>query len=214
MPKEEISIEDIRQQYLEGICLYEGEPVYVLSVNADRKTAIRYLCTAEKKTVEFSMEKFASPAVRLGMLNTEYGAVYVRRTPVRNMSVSVNRNNIRIDRLPDVEYMGDGGPGAGWGVAHQSASRLSSIEWGQMIKGDYPDFRTCIEFVKDFDTAIAFDRQFAIDQKFQIFYKHIGVVGNLPKNCRSIERIVFKKEYEHLNLLIGDNCVQALRIAA
>lgn len=207
---EVLNIEDINQQYLNGISMYNGVPVFVLSVNDRKNVAIQYLDTGKRQSVPFSLETFSPPNLRLGMLNTEYGAVYVKRNPVRRMSVCIDRNNTQLSPLYLCEYMGNG-----WGHAQQAAHKMNTPEWGHMISGDYPDFRTCIEFVKDFDTAVAFDRQFAIDSKFNILYKDVdGIVGKLPKNCRTIDRIQFDKKWEYLNFLLGDNCVQALRLVA
>ncbi len=191
---------DISQQYLQCVVLYKGEPVKVTAVGeaVPTKVNITNLRTQKKSSVLFNLQDFTPPAFRLGMLNTESGAVWVSRKPVRRMFVGICQHNVVIEALPAPYLNGAQG-------VIKAAYNLNSVELAECIAGEYPDFRTCIEYVKEFNTVIAFERQFAIDTAFNIYYK-TRHVGTLPKNCRTVERIQFSKDYQHLQMALGDTC--------
>lgn len=189
---------DINQQYMNCVVLYKGEPVKVTAVGVN-KVNITHLKTQKKSSVNFNLVDFTPPNFRLGMLNTDSGAVYISRKPVRNMQVGLSSKNVVIEALP-APYL------RGANEVIKAANMLNSVELAECISGEYPDFRTCIEYVKEFNTVIAFERQFAIDAAFNIYYK-TRKVGVLPRNCRSIERIQFDKPYEYLSMAVGETCV-------
>lgn len=198
--QEVLSPGDISQQYLHCVVLYKGEPVKVTAVGegVPTKVNITNLKTQKKSSVLFNLQDFTPPDFRLGMLNTESGAVWVSRKPVRKMHVGLCKGNIVVEALP-APYLDRADR------VIQSVYNLNSVELAECISGEYPDFRTCIEYVKEFVTTVAFERQFAIDTAFNIYYK-TRHVGNLPKNCRTVERITFLKEYQHLHMALGDTC--------
>lgn len=204
---EVLSHGDIHQQYYNCVVLYKGEPVKVTGIGdaAPYKVNITHLRTQKRSSVLFTLEHFSPPNFRLGMLNTDQGALWMSRKPVRNMQVGLSAKNTMLEALPSV-YMN------GIHEAIKKANMLCNVELAETIAGEYPDFRTCIEYIREFNTCIAFDRQFAVDSRFTIFYK-TRAVGSLPKNCRTVERIQFNKEYEYLQLALGDNCANTFRTA-
>lgn len=202
---EEIAYADIIQQYHKTLVLYKGEPVYVSSVGdeAPYRVRILQLLDQKQKVVNFSMEDFTAPAFRIGMVNTGNSVVYAVRRPVRRMQVGISANNLSVNHIDAAFY--EEGPME----AIRNISRCTSVELGNAIKGAYPTFDEALAFVKGFKGAQAFDRQFAITSNRQIIYK-TKAVGSLPKNCTRPERIQFDKGFEHLEILVGDNCGKTL----
>lgn len=197
---EVLSHADILQQYYNCVVLYKGAPVKVTGVGEGQpiKVNIVDLRTQKKHSVVFSLEHFSPPNFRLGMLNTDQGALWMSRKPARIMQVGLSIKNVIFEPIPS-NYLDR------WDNVVKKAQMMCSVELAETVAGEYPDFRTCIEYVREFNTCIAFDRQFAIDSRFDVFYK-TRHVGTLPKNCRTVERIQFLKEYEYLELALGDNC--------
>lgn len=202
---EEINYADIIQQYHGNIVLYKGSVVYVSSVSEEKphKAIVYRLIDGKRLTAQFNTDDFTPPNLRIGNVNAAGGVVYVSRKPVRRMNVGLNKNNIQISQLP-IYYP------EGWRAASDAIHSMKSADLARTMLGQYPGFDECLDYVKSFKGAMAFDRQFCIDNLRQIYYKD-KYVGDLPKNCTKLERIVFHKAHEGLELLIGDNCAKTLQ---
>ena len=201
---EEISYEDIVQQYKGTVVLYKGEPVYISGVSVDPpyKVNFTYIITQKRGAAVFNMEEFKPPALRIGMVNIMSSVVYCSRQPRRVMQSGIS------NRTLGVEYLATHYP-EGQAECRHALQRLNVPALGEAMVNDYPPFEECLEFVKNFKGAMAWDKQFAIDSERQIHYK-TSVVGNLPRNCTRVERIQFDAGYEHLEILLGDNCGKTL----
>lgn len=203
---EELAYNDIVQQYHRTLVLYKGEPVHVVAVGEDKPTKVRVLdlLSQRSSTVDFNLVDFTPPAIRIGNVNMEGGVFHVSRKPVRKMQVGINSNNTMTSAIEEAMYPNGAMNGA------QAVARFNSVELGQAIKGIYPSFEECLEYVKQFKGTMAWDRQFSISATRHVFYR-TKTVGMLPRNCTRVERIVFSKGYEHLDILLGDNCGKALQ---
>lgn len=203
---EDLAYNDIVQQYHRTVVLYKGEPVYVTAVGEDKPTKVRILdlMSQRSSTVDFNLVDFTPPAFRIGNVNIDGSVVYIARKPVRKMQVGINQNNTQISAIDDAHYP------SGLGNTLTSASSFKSVDIGNAIKGIYPPFEECLEYVKQFKGTMAWDRQFSISATRHVFYR-TKTVGQLPRNCTRMERIQFHKGYEHLDILLGDNCGKALQ---
>lgn len=203
---EELAYNDIVQQYHRTVVLYKGEPVYVTAVGEDKPTKVRILdlMSQRSSTVDFNLVDFTPPAFRIGNVNVEGGVFHVARKPVRKMQVGLNVNNTIVGIIGDGLYPNGTMNGA------NRVGHFNSIEIANAIKGNYPSFEECLEFVKQFKGTMAWDRQFSISATRHVFYR-TKTVGQLPRNCTRMERIQFYKGYEHLDILLGDNCGKALQ---
>lgn len=207
MDDDKLSYDDITQQFYKNIVLYEGKPVYVTGVSRETlKVTFTELLTGKRSNAPFSLKTFLPPAVRIGLVNTCGSVVYVVREPKRKMTMGLNSGNLRIKELA-VDYP------EGIVETFAEIKTLKSADLARAMIGEYPSFEECLEHVKEFKGAMAFDRQFAIDNNRMIFYK-TGCVGHLPKNCNRVDTIAFDKPHQHLALLIGDNCGETLRAIA
>lgn len=198
---------DIQQQYYQNIVMYKGDLVYVATVGdeAPVKLIVYRLIDNKRMSVAFTLKDFGPPVGRLGMVNVAGSVVYASRRPVRKMNIGISTGNLVVHHLP-VEYP------EGRDESLMAVKRLRSPEMAATMNGMFPTFQECLAYLKENRGAMAFDRQFAIDSDRRVFYR-TNEVGNLPKNCTKPERIVFSKEYEHLNILIGDNCAKTLQPA-
>lgn len=206
MIMEELAYNDIVQQYHRTVVLYKGEPVYVSAVGEDKPTKVRVLdlLSQHAKTVEFNLVDFTAPTFRIGNVNTMGSVYYVARRPVRKMQVGINQNNTQIQYLEEGRYL------EGQMEGMRRIGKFDCIEVANAIKGIYPSFEECLDYVKQFRGTMAWDRQFSISCDRRVFYRTKSV-GSLPRNCTRVERIQFDKGYEHLDILLGDNCDKALQ---
>lgn len=198
----ELHYDDVRQQYNDCIVLKGNEPVMLKVVDHDgagtivRVTVLR---TGKNDTEVFKQANFRSPAVRLGFMNVKKTCIHVSRLPVRKMQVGINLQNVRFTQLPnDEDY-----------AALKIAQRMGA-EFRNTIVGDYPTFDKAMKLVLEDHHAVAFDRQFAVDNELNVYYKGLRV-GTVGKNVRNSDNIAFKAGYEHLAILIGDKYEQSLR---
>lgn len=202
---DEISYEDIHQQYYNNIVLYKGKPVYVVTVDADKSVVIFDLVAQKKETVPFSFDTFKAPAIRLGMINCAQTVVYTSRQPFRKMQVGINGGNFVVSRsMPEqdenFQY-----------IAQKNVRRLTDRAIAATLMGEFPSFEKAVKTARETaGSGVAFDRQFAVTHKGSIIYKQ-QVVGALPRAAKTPDDIVFKAGYEHLAILIGDNCEKTLR---
>lgn len=205
MIMDEISYEDIHQQYYNNIVLYKGKPVYVVLVDADKNVTILDLLTQKKDIVPFSFETFKPPAIRLGMINCAQTVVYTSRQPFRKMQVGINSGNMIVSKaMPeqdeDFQY-----------IAQKNVRRLTDKAIAACLMGDYPSFDKALKTAREVaGGGVAFDRQFAVTHKGSIIYKQ-QIVGSIKKSGKTVEDIVFNEGYEYLAILIGDNCEKTLR---
>ena len=193
-----ISDADVRQFYNKTLCLYKGEPVYVREAAAGR-ISIVHLQTGKKEVVDFQPEDFGPLRSRIGMINESGAVFFMKRTPVRLMQVGHSLNNCRLETviLSNVE-----------GGQRLATDRLRSLQTPSLysaIKGEYPSFQTALKSItEDGRAGIAFDKQFAIDNRRNIFYR-LQRVGVLPEGSKKIGDIQFKKGLEYLSLLLEQN---------
>lgn len=206
MGEEDITFEDIHQQYHGTVVLFKGKPVFVKSVDADKVLTIIPLGDGKQSKEPFSFEHFKPPAKRLGFVNVCNTVVYTSRQPFRKMQVGISAGNM-IMRIPDVvqdennQYL-----------ATRKIRQLAVKELYNTFVGDYPSFEKAIEAVSKMEVkgAMAFDRQFAITTDREILYKETKV-GTLPVKGKTVEDIKFDKGFEYVSILIGDNCEKTLR---
>lgn len=202
---ERISIEDARTLYQGCVAMFKGAPVKVARIGEGgifRYKSLRNLRTFED---EFDLDKFKSPLPRLGFVNYSSGVVYIQRRPVRRYQAGLNVNNtsaVNIDRRYYPEGLDN--------IYHQM-SEMCFPEFGEMLDNKYPSFEECIRRVKEFGGACAFDKQFCITEDFRIYYRN-DYVGDLPRGCTRIERIVFHPGNESLSKIIGKNYENIVRV--
>lgn len=194
----EISYEDARTLFEGCVINYQGTPCKVTRINEELVARLRNIQNGRSTDVKVKVTEFCNPLPRLGFMNhSSNGVAYVERKPVRRYQAGLNANNIRVG-FPDIRYP-DGAD-----VVNRAVLGMECVEFSDMLLNQYPSFKEAIASVKEFGGSVAFDRQFAIDEGLNIYWK-IHRVGSIPKNCSTVERIEFKKEYEELYNLIGNN---------
>lgn len=198
MDNEELSYDDIVQQYLNNIVSYKGRIVYVEKVGIDKSVRIFDLIDQKYSTTHFSLVHFKPPRARLGMVNVFGSVLYLSRIPVRNYGIGIYRKNLEIKSLK-VEYS------VGIADTKEAIKRLTDISIANTLSGIYPSFVLCMSLLNDKTaSAIAFDRQFAISAKGEVFYK-TEKVGKVSLTATDVKEIEFNDGYKHLAILLEGN---------
>lgn len=195
----ELSLADQQQQYGNSLILYKGKPHKVKQI-ADTVRLLD-LATQRIKYADFSLKDFAPPFFRFGYVNVEETVIYVQRLPLRIMQVGVNDNNCKFawnygDRNRNREE------------AFRKVAAFECPEVLDMLVGNYPNLKTAYKKAMEHAGSYAFDKQFSVNFNGEIFYKTKSV-GFIHED----DKIIFNKNCEHLDLLLGDAYEKALRDA-
>ncbi len=195
---DELSYQDVSQQYLNNLVEYKGSIVYVTRVFEDKRVKIFFLDSRLTETVQFELGHFSVIKKRLGMVNVCDAVIFLSRIPVRKMGIGLNKGNIQTDLLP-INYP--------QGKA-DTVYLIQSLTYEGILKtltNTYPSFKQALNKVKkDKPATVAFDRQFAVDSDGAIYYK-TQFVGSLPEGKTLTSEIVFHKDAQHLSILLENN---------
>jgi hypothetical protein len=189
---EPLPIHDIDLIFNRCVVFYKNKPVYIEQVYPDGKVSVRDLLTQKSSNIRFDLKAFSNPVRRIGFINVNGSVLYAYRVPVRKFKAGICDVNIRINTL-EVDYP--------FG-RDQTRLRVKSLlfpELGQALINKYPTFKEALGRITTGEAAVAFDKQFAIDNRRRIWYK-TQQVGNLSRS-----KIEFFQEYNYLKSLLGEN---------
>lgn len=198
-----LSLEDLNQFFLHCVVMYKNKPVRVRSISRDKKMGIVDLATGKFDTVTFDERHFKPPPRGIGMVNCFNAAVYLTRIPVRLYMMGWRAENTKVKEFSTIYPEGRG----------ETLDRLKTFECPEIAEavfGKYPTFKKALEKAKATNGVFAFDRQFAIDFKGNIYYK-FNKVGMIKPPHDKIEDIVWDEGREYLKVLLDGNHEKDLR---
>ena len=193
-----VTVEDMRTFWKGCVCLYNGDPVLVISVgNKDGggfPAQIKRLKTGEIEKILIDDDRVLQPPdSRLGFVNLNGLVIYTSRAPVRRFMMGINDGNLKSRKLIDYFRYERG-------EIHTLST--SSMEFYRTLVGDYPTLTQAVEQVKTFGGACAFDRQFAVCEEKYVYYKD-RKVGRLLRGAIDARGIEFMPGREYLKSVIG-----------
>jgi hypothetical protein len=155
------------------------------------------------QVIEALCGEFQPITERVGFINVDDGCAYMMRTPARKfhkglhpavmvVSTAHNLNVIQRDQLKKLNYF----------TAIVAA-----------LKREYPSLKEAVKDAVDRDAVVAFDKQFCINPKREIYYREKRV-ANLPRNSTKLEAIKFQKGCEHLEILLSGDYEKTVRTFA
>lgn len=197
----DLGYEDIVQLYGKSVVMYKGKPVYIEAVGGNGAVLYHDLRTQRSHQTMFSLKDFKSPAKRLGFVNVKGSVIYAMRMPVRRFKVGLSRENTHFNYVPGAPYP------VGEHETIEYVSRLRGVELADSLDGKYPTLKECTDHLREFKGAMAFDRQFAVDDRGSIFYRTTKV-GKLAKRADgqyTAADIEFNDKHKHLIILLEGN---------
>lgn len=198
-----IRLEDLHMMYSDSVVLYKDRPVYVLGIGEGKVFSILDIATQERDDVAFKEKDFSAPTRRIGMVNIDGNCVYVSRNPVRKYSVGFNHGNITVKQLEGASLT------MPFKAVYSLAVGLRHVGIGKAIDNLYPSLPEALKTVKANGGCQAFDKQFAVDKKNNVFYK-TRLVGSCNWDARSEEEIEFRPGQSFLRLLLLNNYQRSL----
>lgn len=199
----EMNERDIHRDIVGTVIMFANAPHYVSDVhNNGEEVSVRPVAGDRTRRVPFSLAAITAIRGRIGMVNTERGGVYyIYRVPNRRMQIGMSWNNSKAAFVAG--QRGDGGL--------DDIKGFHSTGLADGILGKYPTLRQAIKFARDTEGACAFDRQFAVNQHGQIFYKTQGKVGAVAANGKTIADIKWLEGKEHLSILLENDYEKTVR---
>lgn len=193
---ERVSVEDLRTFWKGCIAVYQGEPVFVIGIGDGRRgieAKVKRLKDGEIIALNLEEAELHPPDGRLGFVNLNGSVIYTQRRPVRKFMMGINDQNLQVQMLKGyLRYEA--------GEIHRLST--TSMEFYRTLKGVYPSLEEALDQVKTFGGAVAFDRQFAVDEDRNIYYKYFRV-GKAGRGCVDKRGIIFGQGHEVLKSVIG-----------
>lgn len=189
-----VTNEDLRQYWRGCAALLDGSPIFIVDIaKADHLLQIRFkdMRTLKLNVEVVDPEKLTAPDSRLGFMNSNGLAAFLQRRPVRKYMMGISDGNFRIEYLPRFNYN-----------RNVHLFSIQSPEFADMLQGNYPSFDDAYEMTKAFGGLVAFDRQFALDEDRNVWYKE-HPVGLLPRDSRKVQDIQFENKFSFLKSVIG-----------
>jgi hypothetical protein len=201
---ERVSIDDLRTFWKGCIALSNGEPVFVINVGVTAGVPVvhvKYLSDGRMEKLKMDQNTLLPPDGRLGFANLNGIVYYVQRRPVRKFMMGISDSNIKIRSIEGLRYER--------GEVHNL--NTTSMEFYRTLVGQYPSLEEAVDQVKTFGGACAFDRQFAIDEDRNLYYRYKRV-GRVLRGAIDKRGLEFSKDYAYLKSVIGEfNHEEAVR---
>ncbi len=197
---DDIRVDDFNMMYSNSIVMLKNKPVYVHKLLNDKIVAITDLLANRMSFIKFADLKLKPPTLRIGFVNIHGSVVYVRRVPVRKYKVGICAENTKVHLFDELIYpLG----------AIEAKERVGSFKCPEIVDAmlnKYPSLKDAFRNAIETGGACAFDHQFAITYRGDIYYK-TSKVGKLPivAGKYAVNNIKWNAGKEHLHLLLKDN---------
>lgn len=199
MPKIKISTADLQSMFQGTLVIHKNKPILIKDIETSVKFRTFDLVTQRNTAIVIDeYEDLKAPNRHLGFVNVGGHVIYMSRKTVRRYKVGLSADNAVYDAPEAFEAF----------LGHPSTARLYSLdapELADTVFGRYPHISEAFEMVRNkVATVVAFDRQFAVDNRGRIHYKKycVGACRVTPKSVYDIE---FKDGYKHLITLLDTN---------
>lgn len=185
---------DFHQLCQDALFWYKKDVIRVCGLDGG-EISIFYLKNRKTILIPYAEhEKFTPVIERIGMVNIRKSCVFVSRTTARQYLVGVASSNVQINHLP-VDYPLD---------VRRTLDEVKGFKSPELIaaiNNDYPPLPEAYKKAVEWVGACAFDKQFAIDSKGNVFFKTKAVA------VYKDDVLVYKKGFEHLGCLL-ENCYE------
>lgn len=200
----ELGLADLDQQYSKCLINYKGRIVYVGGFDGALNIHYTDISTGKRHEEKVDVKALKPILNRLGFVNHNGHALYLRRVPVRRYQVGISTNNSNVLFIEHFRY-------------HKTISRaldqvrrLTVKSIVDMFNNSYPPLKNAIDIAVASEGACAFDKQFAVDCHRNIYYRNRRV-GTIPPRCTTLKRIEFNKGFEFLETVLEPSYEKTVR---
>ena len=199
-----VSAADLHTFFNGTVVLYNNRPTKVQRVTDAKVFRLLDLESQKISTVPMAHRAITSPTRRLGMVNIDCCAVFIKRIPYRKWQIGINHNNTSIQRLP-LEYRDE---------SEAAIDKLRNMEHPSLadcMYDKYPDFSEAFNSAVEFNGTFAFDKQFAVCWDGSVFYKNKKAGKLSTIKAPTIKDIAWEFRYRYLTLLLEGNYEKSIR---
>jgi hypothetical protein len=199
-----VSAADLHTFFMGTVVLYNNRPTKVQRVTDAKIFRLLDLETQKVSTVPMAHRAITSPTRRLGMINIDCCAVYMKRIPYRKYQIGISHNNVSVSRLP-LDMRDE---------SENAINKLRNMEHPSLAEcmyDKYPSFSEAFNSALEFNGAFAFDKQFAVCCDGNIFYKDKKAGRLTTAKNPAIKDIAWESRYRYLTLLLEGNYEKSIR---
>lgn len=199
------SLDDLNTMFRNSLIIHKNKPYFVNRVEGTQRYNVLDLSDQRHKTLEASYTDLKAPGRCFGFVNAGGIVLYLTRMPVRRYKVGACGNeNMGIHAV------------AGYGedrstIALDAVYNLTSPYVCDTIFNRYPSIVDAFHRVRNGEMIVAFDRQFAVDRKGDVYYKLVKV-GKVV-NPQTVYDIQFSDPYKFLITLLDNNYEKSIPTA-
>jgi hypothetical protein len=205
MADEDMPLADLIRDFINCVVMYKNSPVYILAVSPRKLVKMQHLISQKIEEVPFKLDLFNAPTRRIGFVNSGLSCVYISRIPVRKYFMGLSKYNVEVMSLAEYDDANN------YRQFVNECGGLKSTAVGNALLNIYPSFTEVMKTLAEFKGVIAFDKQFAVSHTKRVYYKS-SYVGDVKRNAKTIDDIVWKAGNHHLILLLGKNYEKAIRV--
>lgn len=164
MAYEEAGLDDLNTLFLQTVIRYKKQPVYVKAITNNRELVLQALENVKEKFPEISLtdSDLDFTPVPLGFANYNGNAFYLSRIPSRQYKQGLASNNLVVDCLTE---------GNKTALASKELKKVCNRSISSCILGKYPSLQQALKLITEGALSVAFHRQFAVDEDWNILYK-------------------------------------------
>lgn len=197
---EEIAVRDLQQMYERSLCKYKDNYIYILSIEDDEQVEYLDLNTQRINLTKFNSEDFDFTPVRIGYVNYRGVANYIIRNPIRQFKAGTAPTNCHIVPI-NIKLLDHKK------IARVSESQMRSLEFNSIelldaLNNNYPSIENIVKDMKENKAIIslAFDKQFAIDYKYNIYYRNKLVGKFIDNNIKLLDQYEYLTRCLYVNI--------------
>lgn len=186
-----IDMDDCNQKFKNTIMMVDGSAKFITAILSQSQFKAIDLRSDEAEVVEVNERNLKAPA-RIGMVQVNNGVAYVSRNAARMYKAGIDKANLCVQPLE--------APRGGTSRA-TILSFIQRLVWpgiAEALENDYPPLSVAMRRAKQNKGTYAFDKQFAVDCDYAVWYK-THCVGDVVKG-----KIVFHDSAVSLQCLLGE----------
>lgn len=199
MPIANASLEDLAQMFNNSLVIHKNKPIKITRFNS--KTNIKAFDLVSQRNIDMEVDtsELKAPGRCFGFVNFMDYVIYISRNPVRRYKVGICQESANFQapqKYVDILHSAEA----------QRVYAFTCPEIVDTVYNRYPSIPDVHKQLVNGAKIVAFDRQFAIDQFLNVYYK-LNKVGKLKEFD-----IQFDKGWEHLTILLDNNHEKSIPI--
>ena len=188
---DDMSVQDIRRDYLGCLVMYKGKPYLFNDINENREAVLVDIEFDKFVIASFSVSAITSNIGRIGLVNTYGLATCISRIPKRLYAIGLRYDNTKFTCLNQLSTDRSA-------IEYDSLKAFRHPGIAKALRNEYPSLEEACERARIERGCCAFDKQFAVSRGKEILFYTKEVVGYIED-----KKIELLPQYLFLGSLLG-----------